>query len=303
MKRLPALLLSLMLCAFIGTGRAAEKPSRGFRGDETAAEQTLFEAGGLTVAVKGLGLVSDIPVLALAVTNASGRELRVEPADCTLNGWMWNAGIVLYQETPGEESAAADRGTDRIVPDGETKALGIGFAGSDDYEPCGIKAFSEIGFVLRVSDARTGGMLLTTPRLTVNTSVPMAEADGFEAPGRPLYDQNGLRLFCLDVRPGEGGGSAVPVLIVNRTDRPVSVSVPSLRVNGAETGSAFGTVVPAGCRCRAEVWIGEAPDRILDLSLTVRMEELILNEAGEPAGGADAVECLFETTREEACHE
>ena len=297
-KRIAFILSCLLLLTALGAAVAEqETPIRyGFRGDETVEEQVVYDENGIRITATGIGIVAYAPVLCLLIENHTGMTLELDLEESSLNDWMWDALLCLYEGLDDDPDDDVYNEVGEVtVADGETLSCGLGFSNEYYYEPCGITGFGEIGFALRVIDADRGELLFVTPAIDVTTSLGADDSGAYEESGTLAYDDHGLIIRIPGVVTDEYAGCRVLVYASNASDTPVALSAERCLVNGAEMDAWFGAQLSPGKRCLAELGFADPIEEIHAFAVAFRAEEYTPEYVEEPAliGESDLIELEF----------
>ena len=241
-----------------------------FAREETVEPQEVFNDHGVRVTVTGFGNVMYYPVLKMELENHSGRELTFDLNHVTLNGWMWEASLCQWDDSPSYNEV-----TDLTVADGETVACGLGFTNELYYPLCGIEAFEEIGCVLRGCEPEDWENTAILIPVQVRTSAAPEEDAPREARGTVLYEADGIRIASDGVYDGEFQGPGVIIVVDNRTERYIRVTLADSSLNGEPVECSLYAEVAPGRRClqiMSPFGAEQAVERVSSMGASFRIE-------------------------------
>ena len=275
MKRLLALLLTIMFCAAVlaacgntqNTGSDTQNPQSD--SDEvTVEEQTIFDDQGIKAVVKGYDkfeneMLSLDHVLLIDVTNSTGKDISFGLRHCSINGYMIQSNYNYTIEAGKTDTYPA------VFDNSKLEALGITTIA--DYEFC-----------IVAEDDKTYETLVESDPISIKTSAYEGFEYTYDESGTVLYDADGIKIIAKDLEDNDYFGPCVNLYVANDTDKNISVSVASGSVNGKEVNDFyFGSDAFAGKRSIDLLSIGEEeqPEKIESLTLSFSIYDW---DSGDP---------------------
>lgn len=195
----------------------------------TLAETVIYDADGVRITATGLdtdGLMG--PELALRIENGTAQNLVVQPAWCTVNGYMMS------------DLFSAD------VAAGKTANESFYFP-SASLARCGVDTVAEIALQLKIIDSGTYQTLTTTDPVTLQTSAAGSYTQTYDDSGEEIYNANGVRVVAQQMTE-DLFGQNLGFYVENTSDRAVVVESEDLSVNGYMVSNFFYADVVPGAR-------------------------------------------------------
>lgn len=213
---------------------AAESTAAAETPEPQAAEVTLdetviYDADGVRITATGLdtdGLMG--PELTLRIENGTAQNLVVQPAWCTVNGYMMS------------DLFSAD------VAAGKTANESFYFP-STALARCGVDTVAEIGLQLKIIDGGTYQILTTTEGVTLQTSAAGSYTQTYDDSGEEIYNANGVRVVAQQMTE-DLFGQNLCFYVENTSDRAVVVESEDVSVNGYMVSNFFYADVVPGAR-------------------------------------------------------
>lgn len=245
MKKLIALILSVIICAALFSSCGEEKKSKSSskvsetQSDEVTVDSvekvkqiSLVSEKGITIATQNLGQTESdgkitYKALYLDVRNNSDKDIDIALTQSSVNDYMIPVDVV------GSVGA------------GERKTIAASF---DDTKlrNSGITTFAKMVFCVSVADSDSGDEIITTKPIEVKTSEFDSYEYNFDESGTSAYSGNDIEIIIKDVYTDDEAGQCVKVYVSNLSERNIAVSITGSTVNGKKVEALFCSDVLAG---------------------------------------------------------
>ena len=210
------------------TDAAVEEPVAGTTFDVTKAPFTLFDQGGITVEVTGLGESLNSQTVLLKCTNATEQDVQINVLEMVVNG-IYVDGTYCRAEVPAGETV-----------DDESIYLNANRLLNQKIE-----TIATVELTVQVKDADGRELLDESDRLLLEFADKDFVQPEFETDAL-IYDEYGVKIYAVYGMQKDGYGyDAVTVWIENDTDSVLRVWPETMTVNGTEYHSSVTTEVMA----------------------------------------------------------
>ena len=269
MKRLLALLLSVMICTAVlsacgstqNTDSDTQKPQSD-SGEVTIEETTVFDEHGIVAVAKSLGkyesdLVTYDLALVVDVTNNTEKAVSASVINFYVNGCVFDNSFGIDIQ-PGETSAVPAM-LDEIA-----------------MENYGITTIADLEFSVGIQDAESLSTLFESDPVSIKTSAYEGFEYKYDESGTVLYDADGVKIIAKDgLNEHEFIGPYINLYVVNQTDQNIDVSVIESAVNGEKIDLGVGSYTPAGKRSINILSISgeERPEKVESFTLSFSIND------------------------------
>ncbi len=182
------------------------------------AGTVLYDKNGIRLSTYGFEVSSSGFSIQMLIENNSDRNVMVDTAQFSCNGYMFNSGINAFLKS-GTESVQS-----------------FSFA-NWELEVQGITELSNIQFIFTVEDSDTWDLIDTSELLTLNFAEDFTPT--YDYSGSEIYNQDGVRVICRGAGSASWCDGTVYFFVENNSGRNINVSGGWIKINGTATTSAI----------------------------------------------------------------
>lgn len=205
----------------------------------SVAQTVLYDADGVRITATGLDTQALLgPELTLQIENNTQRNLVIQTAWCTVNGYMMS-------DLLSADVAAGKKANDALA------------FSSSALARCGIDTITDIGVELKLIDGDTYETLATTGPVALQTSAAGSYTQTYDDSGQEIYNANGIRVVAQQ-QSEDLFGQAITFYLENTSDRPVVVESEDVSVNGYMISNLFYADVIPGAHAVEELTLLES---------------------------------------------
>ena len=219
----------------------------------------LYDANDIRITTSGITTCPeyfDEKMLALDITNNTGKELSLYFREASIGGWMNDPDPITISED-GQFNVG---GIIEVPATNDTNRYGIHINDSV-LERYGFSALPDMEFVLEIVVGDDWENSIFTDRIRFENPDMEGFTAEYDDSGKTAYDKDGVKIVLQGAGYDPGfWGPTVSLYAYNGTDKTINIRIPQSSLNGEEHEAYGDAQISPGKHLREEVMFGNAAE-------------------------------------------